>query len=326
LLREGVPAAQAFTDWFNKRGIPAIKDLVAEVKPLANQFLPAAADGFASIKNFAEDALPFAEGIVKSFNDMPGWVKKVLIGGAVGGAAAKKLGLGSLLGSSKGGAAGGSGLLGLVSKSKPLPVFVTNPGGLGGAGGVPDGKPKPSTLKTIGKTVLPATIVATSLIGVDALLKESTAKFPEAKPVDFGASNDGYVDFSRGARKELDKVQLEWDETRNRASDYFQLLMRNKNVQLRFTVAGIDLATQKARDYYSTLLDIRSLHFDFDSPVPGQPPNRSPEDGKGDGGKGGGSTSRGVTVNIGTVQAHDYKDFTNQIQRRSIAGAGNGWG
>jgi hypothetical protein len=310
-----IPVLEDLSRFMRKEGIPKAREFFAVVRD----------DGIPALKKvagFAGDAAGEVKKLVDAFNGMPDWVKKGLAVGAVGAFAAKKLGVGKAIGGqvfSKG-----------ATPVNPLYVFVTNPGGIGGTPGV-DGKPKPSTLKNIGKTILPATIVATALVGVDELLKESTAKFPEAKPTDFGASNEGYVDFSRGARKELDKVQLEWDETRNRASDYFQLLMRNKNVQLRFTVAGIDLATQKARDYYSTLLDIRALHqegrLDFGPSGSAPTGNTTPPSGNGgDDGKGGKPTSRGVNVNIyGDVRPNDSKEFFNDMQRRSISGSGNGW-
>jgi hypothetical protein len=134
LIREGVPAAEKFTTWFTKEGVPGIKGFADEVKPLANRLLPAAADAFKAIKGFAKDALPFAEGIVDAFNDMPDWAKKALVGGVVAGGVAKKTGALSL------GKGLGSGALGLVTKAKPLPVFVVN--NVGGAGGVGGGGPE----------------------------------------------------------------------------------------------------------------------------------------------------------------------------------------
>jgi hypothetical protein len=132
LRKEAIPAAEDFVGWFQDEGIPGIKTFADEVKPLANKFLPAAADGFRAIRDFGKAALPYAEGIVGAFNDMPSWAKKALVGGAAAGFAANKV----LPGGAKG--AGGS-LLGLVTKAKPLPVFVVNNGV--GVGGSPKGGP-----------------------------------------------------------------------------------------------------------------------------------------------------------------------------------------
>ena len=102
LIDKGVPAVEDFSDWFNDTGVPAIKDLGKKLKPLADELLPAAASGFKAIKGFAKDALPFAEGIVGAFNDMPDWVKKALVGGVLAGVAAKKTGALSFFGGGKG--------------------------------------------------------------------------------------------------------------------------------------------------------------------------------------------------------------------------------
>jgi hypothetical protein len=135
LLKEGIPAAEDFVKWFRDEGIPGIKGFADEVAPLANKLLPAAASAFGSIRDFAKDALPYAEGIVDAFNGMPDWAKKALVGGTAAAFVANKA-----LPGSKG--VGGS-LLSLATKAKPLPVFVVN----NGAGVAPGGGPAAQATK-----------------------------------------------------------------------------------------------------------------------------------------------------------------------------------
>jgi len=137
VLDKGIPAFEDFSDWFIDTGIPAIEGFVEKTRPLAEELLPAAADALGIVRDAGKDALPYIEGIVDAFNDMPDWAKKAIVGGGATALLGAKL-----LPDRKGGGLGGSGLLGSL---KPVPVFVTNMGGgLGGAGagGGKGGKPK----------------------------------------------------------------------------------------------------------------------------------------------------------------------------------------
>ena len=128
---KGIPAFEDFSKWFTDKGLPAIQDFADDMKPLVRELLPAAGDAIGVISDGVQKAAPYAKDLVEAFNDMPDWAKVALVGGGTGLLAGKKLGLlgkGSLLGSK-----GGGGLLGMVTKAKPLPVFVVN-NGLGADG------------------------------------------------------------------------------------------------------------------------------------------------------------------------------------------------
>jgi hypothetical protein len=96
LLEKGIPAFEDFSKWFNKTGIPAIKRFGGQVKNAAGE----------------------VQDLIGWFNDLPSWAKKGLAGGGLTLFAANKL-------LPKGGSSPG-GLLSLVTKAKPLPVFVVN--------------------------------------------------------------------------------------------------------------------------------------------------------------------------------------------------------
>jgi hypothetical protein len=329
LLREGVPAAQEFSDWFNKKGIPAIKDLGKKLRPLADELLPAAADAFKSIKGFAQDTLPFAEGIVGAFNDMPGWVKKVLIGGVAGGFAAKKLGLGSL--ASSGAKAAGGGLFAKGSTpANPLYVLdVTKGLGTGklGAGS--------KVLGALGRGGLLAAFGISAAIATkqDLELLEGGIK---------GALQGGGRGTPFGGEFKGEPQALTWAEkfgtimddnedkifANKQAIEEFGQSVRTRIprvIETKFTLLGIDVANSQINGMFDTFIARNTrmqAQFSGDGGAT-QPPNRTPDDGKGGPAP---ATRGGVTINIGEMKPHDYKEFTREVQRRSIAGAGNGWG
>lgn len=144
LNREGIPAFLKFSDWFTEKGMPAIGEFSDEYLPKLKSLLGDVGDVIGPVASAARD-------LVDAFLDMPGWAKKALIGGGLAAGGAAKLGL---IGSRNGAGGGGSGLMGLATKARPLPVFVVNnvPGGPGsgtpGVVGGPDGKPKPGAPTT----------------------------------------------------------------------------------------------------------------------------------------------------------------------------------
>jgi hypothetical protein len=95
-------------------------------------------------------------------------------------------------------------------------------------------------------------------------------------------------------------------------------------IETKFTLLGIDVANAQINGLFDTFI-ARNTRMQSQFPAGGeggstQPPNRTPDDGKG-----GGTVSRGgVTVNIGKVEAHDYKDFMNQTQRRATRASMDG--
>jgi hypothetical protein len=128
-LKKGVPALQKFSDWFQKDGTKKIEDFVHKAEPLANSLLPAVGTGFKDIRDFLKEAAPYAKQTIDAFNSLPAWAQKAVVLGAAGGVIAKKTGLLSVgKNALTGGGSSSGGLLGLVSKSKPLPVFVVNEG------------------------------------------------------------------------------------------------------------------------------------------------------------------------------------------------------
>jgi hypothetical protein len=172
-LNKGLPVVNRWVGVFQRKGVPAISDFVKKARPLANEVLPALGSVLGDVKDVLADAAPYAVKLVRAFNNMPGWAKKGLAIGGLATFAASKTGLlGTLLkGTGSGGSSGG--LLGLVSKAKPVPVFVTNQGfgGAGGPGGlIPSGGgDKPGTLGKFGRfgSIL-ASIIGQAPAGVSA--------------------------------------------------------------------------------------------------------------------------------------------------------------
>jgi hypothetical protein len=252
LLRKGVPAAEALTDWVIKKGVPRLEELGDKLRPLANELLPAAADAFKDIKNFASDALPFVERVVKGFNDMPPWVKKGLIGGAVGGLAAKKLGLGNLV---KGAASSATG--GVFSKGgspvNPLWVKVVG-GGLGVDG--PGGK----TGSVLNKAGIIGAILAPAAVGLKELYDfHRPTKAPLA-----GLGGGGINDFlhQHGLfgpyKKDITDVQKKWIDARLASQDYAFQVKNGIPRSAITTVTNWPLWNARAEEYLATILEIRS--------------------------------------------------------------------
>jgi hypothetical protein len=167
-LKKAVPALQDFSNWFQKDGTKKIQGFVNEAKPLAESLLPAVGTGFKDVAGFLKDAAGPAKATINAFNSLPDWAQKAIVLGTAGGLLAKKTGVLSLGTKALTGGSSGGGLLGLVSKAKPLPVFVVNEGagGIGGGigGGVANDGRKLSKLETFKKT-LPLYSVQGLLVG-----------------------------------------------------------------------------------------------------------------------------------------------------------------
>jgi hypothetical protein len=338
LLREGVPAARQFVRWFKNEGVPNIKAFADEVRPLANQLLPAARDGFKKIRDFAKDALPFAEGIVGAFNDMPDWVKKVLIAGTAGGLAAKKLGLGRISSTVAGGflAKGGS-------VANPLYVWQVN-GGAGGGGAGPK-----SLLSGAGATAaLIAAIAGGVTLGVGKVLGPDNVALLGAGSGGSGGlapssgKQDDFFNFDEDKTREqnerverqrvfVERLGQEWLDTKTKANDY-NMFVRNKLPgELKFSVLGWPLAQKQARDYLATLLEIRDLRMDTRldragvtsptagggiDPSNGTRPHGRPRDYV---------PQRGVVQNFyGDIRPNDPKEFAAYTQRKSVTSYSTG--
>lgn len=125
LLEKGVPAFQDFSDWFGDKGVPAIQDFAREIRPLAEELVPAVGSALGVVADALKTAAPLAKDMVGAFNDMPDWAKAGFVLGGVG------LGVKSKLNKGKAGLLGGSTG---SSATDPAYVVVVN-GGAGTSGG-----------------------------------------------------------------------------------------------------------------------------------------------------------------------------------------------
>jgi hypothetical protein len=325
LIDEGVPALEDFSDWFNKEGIPAMKKLGEKYGPLV-------ADAFKGIKDFAKDAAPFAAGIVGAFDNMPSWAKKVLTAGVVGGTLAVKFNAGSLF----------KGLTGGIFTRGATPVnplYVIDV-----AGGKGPGSKLPKALPLLGTGITAAgmaAIAAGVTVGVGKVLKQSgdeSLLSAGSGGTGSGASTSFFdldgtpgLDAADSKVKEFNqklKVTQALFYTNKEAVDEFGGAIERIPRTIKTTVTGWDVAQQDVRDYLALLLQVRDAHQQnrLDFGPSGQPPAGDPTPPSDDGKGGDKPSGRGVTINIGEMKPHDYKEFTREVQRRSVAGAGNGWG
>lgn len=296
----GIPVIEHFADVFRDKGIPMLKRFFDQAKPVAEDILPKLANVLGTVKDDLSIAAPYAKDLVDAFIGMPDWAKKLIVGGGLAAFAGNKLGLGSL------GKSAGGGLLGLVTKAKPLPVFVVN-GGLGGTGipGVPTGIPKG----------VPKGVPSTPLLGLPIL----PGAFPDAPT--------GVIDkkdlLTKGEFEAIiDAKNAKSDQ--QKSGDLFGLLTEpfgKKNVQSKFELLGmveaeakVDRLRKKAGKPIEVPIvakfDAALANFFGDILGSGVPDDlllgpTSPN-------------KRGsVNVNIGSVAPHDYKDFMGNMQQRS---------
>ncbi|MBB3041026.1 hypothetical protein [Nocardioides soli] len=134
--RRGIPKIQEFAGIFERRGVPAIKDFYREAKPLVDDVLPQVAGYLSTTKDTVSILAPKLKTIFDSFNSLPDWAKEAVVIGGAGATIAGRLGVGKLLGSRN---LGGTGIIGAVTRAKPLPVIVVNEGF--GVPGAPGSKP-----------------------------------------------------------------------------------------------------------------------------------------------------------------------------------------
>lgn len=186
-LREGVPALNRFSDWFQHDGTPAIRSFVDDAKPFIHSLLPAAATVFDDVRGAAKAALPVVKGVIDAFNDMPDWAQKAIVAGGATAVVGSKLGVGSLLSGS--GRTGGGILGGLASKAAPLPVFVTNPG-FGGTTGLPGGRTPPVTPAPGGPGLLTTVLAAAGFAMVNSNPKNVHPERPGLDTSNVGSEAD----------------------------------------------------------------------------------------------------------------------------------------
>lgn len=122
----GIPAIERGVGLIERKALPAIGDFLDDARPLAESVIPAIGSGLGTAADAFEVIAPLAKDVFDAFNDLPDWAKTA-IGISAGAAVVAK----------KAGALDRTSLLGsVVSKAKPLPVFVVNNGiGMGGSGG-----------------------------------------------------------------------------------------------------------------------------------------------------------------------------------------------
>ena len=129
--KRGVPAIEHGVDVFRKKAVPAIGEFLDEARPLAKSVLPAIGTGLSTAADAFKVIAPKAKAVFDGFNNLPDWAKSAIAISAGAGVAAHKLGAGKLL---FGGGTSSGGLLGGVSKSRPVPVIVMNDWGGGRPG------------------------------------------------------------------------------------------------------------------------------------------------------------------------------------------------
>lgn len=164
-------------------GIPLIKQLAHSAKPLAHEIIPTLGTTIGVLGDVLGVAAPLATDLVSAFNHMPGWAKKAIVGGALAGVVGSKTGVFAGLKA----LTGGGGLLGAVSKAKPLPVFVVNEGfggvplgGPGGKGGKLGRVLKPAGLVTAGLAPEVIAAAAAAAIGTLGLREFNNKVIPDA--------------------------------------------------------------------------------------------------------------------------------------------------
>lgn len=313
ILDKGIPAGRDFSDWMTKDGIPAVKDFAKKARPLAEEVLPAVGSALGTVRDALSKAAPLAADLVGAFNDMPDWAKKAIVAGGLGSIVASKTGI---LGSSKG---GGSGLLGLVSKAKPLPVFVVNNGipGVGGVGGTKaKGGKIPGAVKGLGSLLLPI-LPAAGAVGNDRpqTPEEELAAFKERQRAERKANGgQGLADASRDLRGLLiDPIK---------DSEVWLDHIAKKKVEPKFSLLGLieaDAKVKKFRREAAKPIEV-PLVAQFRDAVEGLFGDVIDDNPGGAGDLLSGPLGRkqgGVTVNVDKVVAQDYADMMRQFRLRS---------
>lgn len=311
LNEKGVPAFERFADWFTEDGIPAIKRFSDKAKPFIQDVLGEARD-------ILRDAEPYAKGFVKAFNNVPDGVKKGLGAAALLGYGASKIPGGKAsLGLGK---ATGKGLLGLVTKSKPLPVYVVNQGfgGPGGGGG---------------KGIPPVAAAPTSSGGWKGLwnLLKGTPEGLTTKGLPLASIGSVMTGVTLSDRKLPPLMDPEEWERRQRAikgmNDSLDVMNENLNNlsrrhKINLQAPGMDLLVDTTKRYKGLLdgLDNRHIRVFVDSVM-----------GKNDIGESGDARFAGrggvTVIHNGDIKADDPRAYLRDAQRRSrhMAGGGVNW-
>jgi hypothetical protein len=297
LRKKGIPALREASDWVKDEGIPKFKTFAGHVKTVAGH----------------------AKDVAKFLNDLPDAAKIAGLTALFGGIAAMKV---------RGGALGGGGALGSVGRAvglaKPVPVFVTNAGALGGGAGGVGSKIPPAIIPT-GEALSKGAKIGSRLRGIAPILPAAGAYGNDTLPKMLPAMTDAEIErwksvnaeagkFADATRKLPNQMDLGKTAAEGLLSEILKVERSDPKVQ--YTAPGFDILFQRTKDYKSLLdgLDGRLIttimqtrYVKNDTGEGGgtnpQPPNRSGD---------------GVTVNIGKMEASNYNDMQRQIQDRAL--------
>lgn len=317
ILEEGIPAFERFADWFNEDGIPALKDAA----------------------EFGRDAADNIGDMVRFLKDLPDPAKYAGLAALVTGVAGAKI---------RGGGRGALGTAGAaLGLAKPVPVFVTNPGGLGG-GGLP-GDPAASGSKW-GRAAGGAMALALGITVADSLLPDPK-KNRILNPIGDSAdrTREWFQDkagIDRDMPAEPDKWAVEWagalDASRAKAAGFGSELdlVGSRKINPQITTRGMKPASTMLADFITMQIEAgaavtpyirttsieralelaRALnremrpHVAEERGVDNSAPYMHGSTGQTRSPR---NPRGGMNVERMTVVAHDYDDFVQQSQRRT---------
>lgn len=315
LRKKGIPRAKEFFGWVRDEGVPAVKD----------------------IAKFAGRAAGKVKGLVDEFNGMPGWAKKILIGGGAAAVVGKKLSLGKILTGS------GDGIFSKgASPARPLYVWVVNDVGGGGGPGKPTSKiPVAPLLKGAATASLIAGIAGGITAGVGKVLGAPNHALLGAGSGGSGSLPAGSDFFNldddkiKAHNRTLSETKKKWVDARLASKDYAFQVHNGIPRSALTTVTNWTLENKKARDYLATLLEIRGVHMDTrldnaggsgTTPGSGIAPNLNPTPHGGHRGDHIAVPQRGVQVIInGDVKPYDSREFFGDLKKRSVQSSSDGW-
>ena len=320
------PKLVEFGAWFKDEGVPKLKKFSGFVK---NDVLPVLGD----IGGFAKDAAGFAGDLADALNNLPKPAKYAGLATLLGGGAALKLRGGS------GGALGTAGkALGLA---KPVPVFVTNKGfgdGVGGGAGGKLGAVKSLTL-TGGAAIA---IAGATTIGIkeisDALAGKETDAGRFGTP---GGNNSPLIngidlDATAEDRKKYEEFL---DRAREKSAGWGRELdlVGSKKVEPKFAVPGLAEGRAGLAEFIRLQIEAGKpitpyIHINgFERAMQQIATLQNAASAVPTAGVDNGATYQhggtpGITPRAGVnfngpinVTAHDYNDFTRQLERKTQA-------
>lgn len=237
------PKLVQFGEWFTDDGVPKIKRFAAFVRDDA---LPV----FKDVGEFAADAAGFVRDLSGAFGKLPDTAKLAAIAAVVGGGAALKV------------RGGGSGALGALGKAaglaKPIPVFVTNAGGLGGTGATPPGGSKVGLVKNLALTGAVAIAVAAATTVSIAKVSEKLAPKATEKGI-FGTPGGGFgsplsIDLDRTASSKATEDVITLTGKVNGLNDAL-FLVGNKKIKPEMDDREVVLANKRLGEFISKMVD-----------------------------------------------------------------------